>query len=117
MLDDVQFVNGNQLGRRAMLQLDQGLNLKVPLPGGRSVGLSGGLFNRLNASYTQFMQLPFLPKLTYEDVWVKRKAPNTLVLHGRLGNTIGDMASYDYFTLGGPYSVRGYSQGELGACR
>lgn len=50
-------------------------------------------------------------------MWLKRKAPNTLVLHGRAGNCVGDMASYDYFTLGGPYSVRGYSPGELGACR
>jgi len=116
-LDDVQFVNGNQLGRRALLQVDQGMNLKVPLPGGRSFGLSGGLYNRMVATYTKFMQLPFLPKLTEDDVWIARKAPNTLVLHTRVGNCIGDMASYDYFSLGGPYSVRGYSQGELGACR
>lgn len=27
------------------------------------------------------------------------------------------MASYDAFTLGGPYSVRGFSVGELAACR
>ena len=62
-------------------------------------------------------QLPGLKQLTDDDVWLRRKAPNTLVLHGRVGNCIGDMASYDYFTLGGPYSVRGYSPGELGACR
>jgi hypothetical protein len=62
-------------------------------------------------------QLPGLKQLTDDDVWLRRKAPNTLVLHGRVGNCIGEMASYDYFTLGGPYSVRGYSPGELGACR
>lgn len=73
LLDDVQFVNGTQLGRRAVVQVDQGLNLRVPLPGGKSVGLTGGLFNRLSASYTKFMQMPGLPKLTYEDVYVKRK--------------------------------------------
>lgn len=93
------------------------MNLSVPLPGGKSVGLSGGLYNRMQASFTKFMQIPGLPKLTNDDVWVDRKAPNTLVLHTRAGNCIGDMASYDYFTLGGPYSVRGYSPGELGACR
>ena len=27
------------------------------------------------------------------------------------------MASYDAFTLGGPYSVRGFNVGELAACR
>lgn len=116
-IDNVQFVNGNQLGNRMAFQLDQGLNLSVPVPGIGKIGLSGGIFNRSLASYTHFMQLPGLKRLTNEDVWIKRKAPNTLVLHARAGNCIGDMASYDYFTLGGPYSVRGYSQGELGACR
>ncbi len=100
-LDDVQFVNGNQLGTRVLLQVragkgdagpgrskrfgvaaaggragasgsaqsvtcwlpcccvvcvpqvDQGLNFKVPLPGGKSVGLSGGLFNRCQATFTK----------------------------------------------------------------
>jgi hypothetical protein len=56
----------------------------------------------------RFMQMPFLPKLTEDDVWVDRKAPNTLVAHARVGNCIGDMGSYDYFSLGGPYRcVRG----------
>jgi outer membrane protein assembly factor BamA len=58
-----------------------------------------------------------MQQLSDDDVWLRRKAPNTLVLHGRVGNCVGDMAAYDYFTLGGPYSVRGYSPGELGACR
>jgi outer membrane protein assembly factor BamA len=35
----------------------------------------------------------------------------------RFGNTIGDMASYDAFTLGGPYSVRGFNVGELATAR
>ena len=39
------------------------------------------------------------------------------VLHGRVGSAFGDLGSYDYFTLGGPHSVRGYAPGELGACR
>jgi hypothetical protein len=56
--------------------VDQGLNLRVP---GTSIGFTGGLYNRLQASFTKFMQLPGLPPLTNDDVWVKRKAPNTLV--------------------------------------
>lgn len=116
-LDNVQFVNGNQLGTRLLFQVDQGLNLQVPLPGGRKLGFGGGLYNRMVASATHFMQLPGLQQLSDDDVWLRRKAPNTLVLHGRAGNCIGDMGAYDYFTLGGPYSVRGYSPGELGACR
>jgi outer membrane protein assembly factor BamA len=30
---------------------------------------------------------------------------------------MGDLASYDAFTLGGPYSVHGYNMGELGAAQ
>jgi outer membrane protein assembly factor BamA len=40
-----------------------------------------------------------------------------LVLHGRFGNCIGNLASYDAFTLGGPHSCRGFSVGELGVAR
>jgi outer membrane protein assembly factor BamA len=43
--------------------------------------------------------------------------PPVLVLHGRYGGCVGDLPSYDAFTLGGPYSVRGYNMGELGAAR
>jgi outer membrane protein assembly factor BamA len=134
-LDSVQFVNGNQVGTRALAQVDQGLNLRPPLPGaggaggagggadggkagGRRLGpLTGGVYNRAVASFTRFMQVPGLPRLTEEDVWVRRKAPTTLVLHARAGAAVGDLAAYDAFALGGPYSVRGYAPGELGACR
>jgi hypothetical protein len=88
----------------------------VGIPG-TGLGFTGGLYNRLQASFTKFIQLPFLAPMTNEDVWVKRKAPNTLVVHAKAGNAFGDLGSYDYFTLGGPHSVRGYAPGELGACR
>ncbi len=38
-------------------------------------------------------------------------------LHNSITLPSGDIGSYDYFTLGGPYSVRGYAPGELGAAR
>ena len=31
--------------------------------------------------------------------------PPVLVLHGRYGGSVGDLAAYDLFTLGGPHSV------------
>lgn len=43
--------------------------------------------------------------------------PPVLVLHGHYGGCVGDLPSYDAFTLGGPYSVRGYNMGEIGAAR
>lgn len=43
--------------------------------------------------------------------------PPVLVLHGHYGGCVGDLPSYEAFTLGGPHSVRGYNMGELGAAR
>jgi hypothetical protein len=51
--------------------------VKVPLPGGKELGLSGGLYNRVTASVTKFMEIPFLPKLTDKKVWIDRKVGNT----------------------------------------
>ena len=47
--------------------------MQLPLPSGKSLGLSGGLYNRMQATFTKFMQLPFLPQLTEKDVWIDRK--------------------------------------------
>ena len=49
-----------------------------------------------------------------------RFCPSALLLcpcAGRYGGCVGDLPPYDAFTLGGPYSVRGYTMGELGAAR
>lgn len=35
----------------------------------------------------------------------------------RYAGCVGDLASYDLYTLGGPYSVRGYNLGELASAR
>lgn len=43
--------------------------------------------------------------------------PVSFVIHGKFGNCLGDMAPYNHFTIGGPYSCRGYNTGELGSAR
>jgi hypothetical protein len=57
------------------LQVDQGLNVQVPLPGGRKLGFSGGLYNRIVASATHFMQ-------------VRRETHITTVTHGVLDSRV-----------------------------
>jgi len=42
---------------------------------------------------------------------------STLVLHAKAGAALGDLPPYEAFSLGGPFSVRGYSHGELGAAK
>ncbi|PNX64920.1 protein TOC75 chloroplastic-like, partial [Trifolium pratense] len=81
--------------------VDQGLGIGTQLP----------FFNRHQLTLTRFIQL-----MSVEEGAGKRPPP-VLVLHGRYGGCVGDLPSYDAFTLGGPYSVRGYNMGELGAAR
>lgn len=98
--DNTKFVNGAQVGARDILQVEQGLG---PLGG-------GALFNRHQASLTRFMQLRKPGRRS-------QLPPLSLVGHATYAGCIGDLAAYDTFTLGGPYSVRGYNVGELAATR
>lgn len=77
---------------------------------GLGLGTNFAMFNRATLSATRFIKLRGVPEGSSSP-------PPTLVLHGRVGNIVGDMASYDAFTLGGPSSVRGFNVGELAACR
>jgi len=82
-------------------QLDQGLGIGSNFP----------FFNRHQLTLTRFIQLKQV------EEGAGKQPPPILVLHGHYGGCVGDLPSYDAFTLGGPYSVRGYNMGELGACR
>lgn len=83
------------------LQVDQGLGIGSKFP----------FFNRHQLTVTRFLQLKNV------EEGAGKPPPPVLVLHGHYGGCVGDLPSYDAFTLGGPYSVRGYNMGELGAAR
>ncbi|KAK9123928.1 hypothetical protein Sjap_013530 [Stephania japonica] len=99
--DNTKFVNGAIVGERNVFQLDQGLGIGSKFP----------FFNRHQLTLTHFIQLKQV------EEGAGKPSPPVLVLHGHYGGCVGDLPSYDAFTLGGPYSVRGYNMGELGACR
>lgn len=86
---------------RLIFQIDQGLGIGSKFP----------FFNRHHLMLTKFIPLKKV------EEGVGKPAPPVLVLHGRYGGCVGDLPSYDAFTLGGPYSVRGYNMGEIGAAR
>lgn len=96
--DTTYLVNGAQVGARDICTVEQGLG----------IGSGAPLFNRMEAQCTRFWKLT-TPR--------GKSAPVTLVAHGKVGNTVGDLPAYDAFLLGGPFSVRGYNVGELAACR
>ncbi|CAL9134911.1 unnamed protein product [Musa textilis] len=99
--DNTKFINGAVVGQRDVFQLDQGLGIGSNFP----------FFNRHQLTLTRFVPLKQV------EEGVGKSPPPVLVLHGHYGGCVGDLPSYDAFTLGGPYSVRGYNMGELGACR
>ncbi|XP_073303084.1 protein TOC75-3, chloroplastic-like [Primulina huaijiensis] len=99
--DNTKFLNGAIVGERNVFQLDQGLGIGSKFP----------FFNRHQLTITQFLQLKQV------EEGAGKPPPPVLVLHGHYGGCVGDLPSYDAFTLGGPYSVRGYNMGELGAAR
>ncbi|KAF8397439.1 hypothetical protein HHK36_016356 [Tetracentron sinense] len=99
--DTTKFVNGAIVGERNVFQLDQGVGIGSKFP----------FFNRHQLTVTRFLQLKQVEEGS------SKPPPPVLVLHGHYGGCVGDLPSYDAFTLGGPYSVRGYNMGELGACR
>ncbi|XP_010503294.1 PREDICTED: protein TOC75-3, chloroplastic [Camelina sativa] len=99
--DNTKFINGAVVGERTVFQVDQGLGIGSKFP----------FFNRHQLTMTKFIQL-----LQVEE-GAGKPPPPVLVLHGHYGGCVGDLPSYDAFVLGGPYSVRGYNMGELGAAR
>uniref|UniRef100_M4DNV9 Uncharacterized protein n=1 Tax=Brassica campestris TaxID=3711 RepID=M4DNV9_BRACM len=99
--DNTKFVNGAVVGERNVFQVDQGLGIGSKFP----------FFNRHQLTLTRFIQLQQV------EEGAGKPPPPVLVLHGHYGGCVGDLPSYDAFVLGGPYSVRGYNMGELGAAR
>nr|CAB3489618.1 unnamed protein product [Digitaria exilis] len=99
--DNTEFVNGATIGDRCIFQVDQGLG----------IGSKNPFFNRHQLSVTKFINL------NEQKKGPGKPPPAVLALHGRYAGCVGDLPSYDAFALGGPYSVRGYGMGELGAAR
>jgi outer membrane protein assembly factor BamA len=83
------------------MQVDQGIGVGSKFP----------FFNRHQLTLTRFFQLKEV------EEGDGKPPPPVLVFHGHYGGCMGDLPSYDAFTLGGPYSVRGYNMGEIGAAR
>nr|KYP45309.1 hypothetical protein KK1_033184 [Cajanus cajan] len=99
--DSTMSVNGTIVGNRSVFQIDQAIGISTQL----------SFSNRHQLTMTQFIQL----RSTEEGAG--KPPPPVLVLHGHYGGCVGDLPSYDAFTLGGPYSVRGFRMGEIGAAR
>ncbi|MEB3826074.1 BamA/TamA family outer membrane protein [Phormidium sp. CCY1219] len=79
----------------------QGYRFNVGTEQSIPVGSGDILFNRLTASFTQFVPV----------------SSQTFVFNVQGGTTIGDLPPYEAFNLGGNDSVRGYEGGGVGSAR
>ena len=75
------------------------------------IGSDLQFFSCYQVSSTQFIQLKDV------EEGAGKVPPPVLVLHGHFGGSVGDHRRYDAFTLGGPYSLRGYNRSRISAAR
>ncbi|GFQ06862.1 protein toc75 chloroplastic [Phtheirospermum japonicum] len=99
--DNTISVNGTIVGARDVIQVDQGVGIDT----------KPAFFNRLQMSATRFIPLRNVQE------GEGNAAPPLLVLHGAIGNCVGDVPYHEAFTIGGPNSARGYNVGETAASR
>ncbi|CAI5515159.1 unnamed protein product [Closterium sp. Naga37s-1] len=116
--DATRRVHGTAVGERDIFHVEQALLPFTSLP----------FFNRYTISCTRFLPLETVYYALFpspaRELRLRRRpppparsAPCTLVLHGRHGACVGDLAAVDAFQLGGAHSVRGFEHGELATCR
>ena len=95
------------LGKRDILEVNQGLFCGTTFP----------FFNRHTLSSTRFFPLAPDSWTKHQKEGAKPRSRPSLVLHGKYGGCIGDLPTYEAFTLGGPNSIRGFKVGEVATCR
>ncbi len=85
----------------------QGSVLSISSEQSVPVGNGNILMNRIQGNYSQYVPTAILNKSN----------PDVLAFNVQAGTTIGDLAPYNAFTIGGINSVRGYQNGQLASGR
>jgi outer membrane protein insertion porin family len=89
-----------------------GSRLRLSTEQGIPIGIGSTAANKLTADFTQYIPINILNKNKTD-----RDKQEVFAFNVQGGTTIGALAPYKAFTLGGADSVRGYGQGELGIGR
>jgi outer membrane protein insertion porin family len=86
----------------------QGSLLKLGVDQTVPVGLGNIFMTRARASFTQYVPVKLINLSS---------GPQSLLFNVQGGTILGDLPPYEAFSLGGPTSVRGYEEGDIGAGR
>jgi outer membrane protein insertion porin family len=89
-----------------------GSRLKLSTEQGIPIGIGSAAANKLTADFTQYLPINLFNKNKTD-----RDKQEVFAFNVQAGTTIGALAPYKAFTLGGVNSVRGYEQGALGIGR
>ncbi len=89
-----------------------GARLKLSTEQGIPIGIGSAAANKLTADFTQYLPINLFNKNKTD-----RDKQEVFAFNVQAGTTIGALAPYKAFTLGGVNSVRGYEQGALGIGR
>lgn len=113
-LDDLYTVSftATRDQRNSISNPTQGSLLQISTAQSLPIGVGHILSNRLQANYSQYIPINLFGS--------NPKDPNSqqvLAFNVQGGTTIGDLAPYAAFTMGGVNSVRGYGQGDVGIGR
>jgi outer membrane protein insertion porin family len=108
-IDDLATVlfTATQDHRDNFLNPTQGSILKLSTEQSVPLGNSGISMNRVQANFSQFV-----PVQLYNS-----KQPQVLAVNFQAGTIIGTVPPYETFNIGGPSSVRGYGNGDVGSGR
>ncbi len=94
--------------RNSFTEPSQGSLLKLGIDQSAPIGLGNILMTRARASYTQYIPVKlvnFTP------------GAQAFMFNVQGGTILGDLPPYEAFSLGGPTSVRGYEEGDIGSGR
>ncbi|WP_310487062.1 BamA/TamA family outer membrane protein [Chamaesiphon sp. VAR_69_metabat_338] len=94
--------------RNSATDPSQGSLLKLGLDQSAPIGLGNIAMTRARASYTQYVPV----KLTNFT-----PGSQSLMFNVQGGTILGTLPPYEAFSLGGPTSVRGYEEGDIGSGR
>jgi outer membrane protein insertion porin family len=94
--------------RNSFTDPSQGSLLKLGLDQSAPIGLGNIAMTRARASYTQYIPV----KLTNFT-----PGAQSFMFNVQGGTILGDLPPYEAFSLGGPTSVRGYEEGDIGSGR
>jgi outer membrane protein insertion porin family len=108
-IDDLATVSftATQDHRDNLLNPTQGSILKLSTEQSLPLGNSSVSMNRVQANFSQFV-----PVKLYNS-----KQPQVLAVNLQAGTVIGTLPPYETFNIGGPNSVRGYGNGDVGSGR